>query len=329
MRRPKRRWPSLGSSLLGIVALTALLAVWAAAPAAADSHTQTVNLRVDGMVCPLCEQTVEAVVSDLPGIASIEANYKTSTAVVTYEPGQVTPEEIVDRINTQTYYEARVTSEFIKTATFKIPGLDTQAEADEIGQALGELTGVVGGTLQIDSLTLDYDLREISPEQVVDMINNQTTLTASIDTTVQDTEVVTGPTATAVIGVEGMTDDQAASRVTGALLLDGIVDGTVNTENATLTVVYDTEKLTAQRVVDTLRQATPYAVSLVSDDASGGGFFTSVWFVLALVLLVVVAFFAWPGLRRRYSPAASPKRTPRASNGSRQARRRKTRSSRR
>ena len=119
---PKRRGLNLRSRLLGVVALTVLLTVGAAAPALADSHTQTVNLRVDGMVCPLCEQTVEAVVGDLPGIVTIEADYQTSTAVVTYEPAQVTPEEIVDRINTQTYYRARVTSEFIKTATFKIPG---------------------------------------------------------------------------------------------------------------------------------------------------------------------------------------------------------------
>ena len=63
---------------------------------------------------------MESVVTDLDGVVSAKANFRKGTAVVVYEPSRVTPDHIAQQINSQTYYRARVTSEFVKTARFKV-----------------------------------------------------------------------------------------------------------------------------------------------------------------------------------------------------------------
>ena len=253
---------------------------------------------------------MESVLTGLDGVISADADQFTSSARANYDPSKVSPDQMAEAINSQTYYRAGVLSvplAFIETARFIVPGLNPKQEAIEWDRALSGVKGIVGSTLLIGSFFLEYDVREISPEQVLDIINSRTSYTASIDTTVREEPApfpVVESTATAVIKVDGMTEQEVAFRVTGALRLDGIVDGSVNTEDATLTVVYDTTKLTAQRIVDTLRQAVPNDVSLVSVSTTnaGAGLFTSVWFVLSLVALVVVAVLTWPVLRRRARP---------------------------
>lgn len=257
---------------------------------------------------------MESVVTGLDGVESAKADYRKGTAVVVYDRSKLTPEQIANQINTQTYYRARVTSEFVKTARFKLPGLDSQEEAQKIELALSGVEGIVGGSLNVESLSLDYDVRETSPEQIVELINSRTSFTASFDTSGGASASRAGSTATAVIRVEGMVDDQTASQATGALLLDGVVDGSVNIEDATLTIVYDTAKLTAQKIVDTLRQAVPNTVSLVSvsEPRTGGGVLSSGWFILSLVGLAVFAVFAGPPLKRRLqAELAGGKSTPR------------------
>ena len=250
---------------------------------------------------------MESVVTDLDGVASANASFRKGTAAVVYDPSSVTPEQIAEQINSQTFYRARVASEFVKTATFKIPGLDSREKGVELERALTGLAGIVGGALNIESLTLDYDVREISPEQVVEIINRQTSFTASIDTSAAAAASGVESPATAVIRIEGMTDDQSASRVTGALLLDGIVDGSVNTEDATLTVVYDTAKLSAQKIVDSLKRAVPNNVTLVSveEPGFGGSVLTSAWFILGLVGMAIITVLAWPVLKRKLQPVIS------------------------
>jgi copper chaperone CopZ len=90
-----------------------------------------------------------------------------------------------------------------------------------------------------------------------------------------------------------MTDDKAASQVASALFLDGIIDGSVNLQDSTLTIKYDSSKVTADKIVETMEQSLPFAVSLVSVQKPGGSLIPSivVGFSLAVVLLVGVWLF--------------------------------------
>jgi len=268
--------------------------------ALAQAQTKTVTLRVNGMVCPICEHTVESVIKGLPGVLSAVANHFTRTAVVVYNPAKVSPEQMAERINSQTYYRAQVLSAFTKTVALKIPDMGTREAADRVTAALRVAPGIEGGTLNFERLDLDYDARKTSPQQIVALIKAGTGFAASVDLGPQSTSAPRS-TGKAVIRVAGMTDQRTASQVTSALRLDGIVDGSADLHQSTLTVVYDTTKLTPEQIVDVVRGAVPNHVRLVSAEGprSGNLLSSSPWLAAGVPGLVILAVLAWPALRRR------------------------------
>lgn len=89
---------------------------------AAAAETEEVTLEAEGMYCPNCEARVESAVGGLDGVESVSANHNTQQATVTYDPSQVSPEDMVAAINNQTSYVGR------------LPGEDGDA-ADDAGSA--------------------------------------------------------------------------------------------------------------------------------------------------------------------------------------------------
>jgi len=288
--------------LLAAAGITILPAV-----AEAQGTTRTVTLRVDGMVCPVCEHTVDSVVTGTPGVISARANRFTRTVVVVYDPSRVVPEQVAERINTQTYYRARVLSAYTKTVVLKIPDMRTREAADRVTTALRAALGIESGTLNFERLDLDYDARKTSPRQIVALIRARTGFAASVDTAQQSTAAARS-TGKAVISVAGMTDQRTASQVTSALRLDGIVDGSADLHRGTLTVVYDTTKLTPEQIVDALRGAVPNRVRLLSAEGSPSGtLLSSPWLAAGVPGLAILAVLAWPVLRRRRALANTGK----------------------
>ena len=51
---------------------------------------------------------MEAVLGRLEGVVAADADFRTGRAVVTYDPAQTSPEQIVEAFNGQTFYRARV-----------------------------------------------------------------------------------------------------------------------------------------------------------------------------------------------------------------------------
>lgn len=91
---------------LAIATLTTV-ALPHAPPAAAQATAET-TLRVEGMYCTGCEATVRSVLAGLDGVSRAQADTDTQTATVTYDPARVTPQQMVQAINTNTYYQASV-----------------------------------------------------------------------------------------------------------------------------------------------------------------------------------------------------------------------------
>jgi copper chaperone CopZ len=92
-------------TLVAAVLLAPAVLVLSAPPAAAQDTSQ-VSLRVQGMVCPNCERTVESVLSGTEGVVSAEADRRTASVTITYDPARTTPEQLAGVINSQTYYQA-------------------------------------------------------------------------------------------------------------------------------------------------------------------------------------------------------------------------------
>ncbi|KAH0836710.1 hypothetical protein J3R83DRAFT_8439 [Lanmaoa asiatica] len=63
-----------------------------------EARSDTVTLRIYGMTCSSCTSTVENGLRDLPGINHVAVSLATETAKINFEPGLISPREMVDRI---------------------------------------------------------------------------------------------------------------------------------------------------------------------------------------------------------------------------------------
>lgn len=92
---------AIGLGLLGVVGVRLALAGNAGSAAAGDTVTSV--FRVEGMTCGGCEVGVKMRVEKLDGVTAVDASYEDGTATVTYDPEKVTPEVIVEAIETLGY----------------------------------------------------------------------------------------------------------------------------------------------------------------------------------------------------------------------------------
>ena len=80
------------------------LAAWAAfggngsSPSDAESTATTSTFHISGMTCGGCEVGVRRAVKKLEGVQEVEASHEEGTATVTYQAGEVTPDEIIEAI---------------------------------------------------------------------------------------------------------------------------------------------------------------------------------------------------------------------------------------
>lgn len=76
-----------------ILRVTMLLAVLASPSVFAE--TKTVTLSVPGMNCDLCPLTIKTAISQVPGVASVEASYEKKQAVVTFDDSKASVEALM------------------------------------------------------------------------------------------------------------------------------------------------------------------------------------------------------------------------------------------
>jgi copper chaperone CopZ len=74
----------------------------------AQDNLETITLPVEGMICPFCAAAVEQVLKSLDGVVEAKADYVKGLATISYDPTRVTPTQMVEAINTQSFYRARL-----------------------------------------------------------------------------------------------------------------------------------------------------------------------------------------------------------------------------
>ena len=113
----------------------------------------------------------------------MEADFVRGTATVEYDSAQITPDQIVEGINTGTFYRARLPDLNVATAVISIPALTDQAAADQLNVAFEDVVegGIFGGEVAPGQLTLEFDPEKVTAEGLVDRINQRTSLIAILD----------------------------------------------------------------------------------------------------------------------------------------------------
>lgn len=72
-------------------------------PALDIAALRSVELKVEGMVCEACEQTIGEKIGGLAGVESCVASHTEKSAVVRYDPGQTSPQALAAAITALGY----------------------------------------------------------------------------------------------------------------------------------------------------------------------------------------------------------------------------------
>ena len=69
------------------------------------------DISISGMSCGSCCMKVETAVAKLDGVVKVKADYEKNMAMVVYETAKVDVAKIVETINTETSFKAKVEDE--------------------------------------------------------------------------------------------------------------------------------------------------------------------------------------------------------------------------
>lgn len=95
--------------LLGLAAICGIAALAGRVCCAAGTPPgETITLQVEGMTCGACATSVKIVLEKLDGVSDAKVSLKDKQAVVTYDPAKVTPEKMVEAVNANLPYKAKV-----------------------------------------------------------------------------------------------------------------------------------------------------------------------------------------------------------------------------
>ena len=99
------------AALAAVVTLTSTLPCWSItgrAYAEERPAAATARLRIEGMTCGACATSVKIVLGKIHGVSTARVSHEEKSAVVTYDPAKVTPQQLADTVNEKLPYKATV-----------------------------------------------------------------------------------------------------------------------------------------------------------------------------------------------------------------------------
>ncbi len=129
----------------------------------ADNQISTIELPVTGMTCVNCANTIERTLKKTAGVDGVAVNFASEHAQIHFDPSQVTPAQLVDRVR-QAGYDVTVAH-----AEIAVLGMTCANCANTIERTLKKLPGVAISSVNFASerASVDYILGAIG---IVDMV---------------------------------------------------------------------------------------------------------------------------------------------------------------
>ena len=84
--------------LLGVTGLERSWAQGTSSSAADEQLSDTITLKIEGWTCRSCEKDIRRTLLAVPGVRAADVSYPRGGAVVTIEPGRVSPEQLVKAV---------------------------------------------------------------------------------------------------------------------------------------------------------------------------------------------------------------------------------------
>src|SRR5689334_8777550 len=118
-------------------------------------NTTAEKLRLRGMDCADCAQSIERSLQQMPGVASANVSFAASTADVKYDPARVDRHDMVRRIEDLGYNVESSAAPSRKDALeFSIEGMDCADCARTIEKAVAGVPGVSSASVNFNTARL-------------------------------------------------------------------------------------------------------------------------------------------------------------------------------
>lgn len=123
---------------------------------------KTVSFKVEGMSCAACASRVEKGLAKMPGVSQAAVNFALERATVTYDPQQVSVQELVQTIEKLGYGVARAKLQL------GLQGMSCAACASRIEKKLNSLAGVFQANVNfaLERANVEYNPLEITPQDL-------------------------------------------------------------------------------------------------------------------------------------------------------------------
>uniref|UniRef100_A0A3B3CM45 HMA domain-containing protein n=1 Tax=Oryzias melastigma TaxID=30732 RepID=A0A3B3CM45_ORYME len=140
-----------------------------------------VQIKVDGMHCQSCVQTIEGRIGELPGVSWIRVSLEEGVAAVVFQPLVITQQELRDKMEDMGFSAALTSKETsglsfwqrdpdmsIQTTTVWIAGMSCSSCVESIEGRISHMVGVksVVVSLKEEKGTISFDPRLTEPEQL-------------------------------------------------------------------------------------------------------------------------------------------------------------------
>ncbi|EJD07313.1 copper P-type ATPase CtaA [Fomitiporia mediterranea MF3/22] len=132
------------------------------------------DLRIEGMTCGACVESIEGMLRGRDGIHSVKVALLAERGVVEFDPSIWTVEKVVEEINDMGFDATLIPPSRTDTITLRIFGMTCSACTNTIETGLSSVPGVskVAVSLTTETAQIEFDRVLISPREMVERIED-------------------------------------------------------------------------------------------------------------------------------------------------------------
>ncbi|KLO07649.1 copper P-type ATPase CtaA [Schizopora paradoxa] len=175
---------SFASAINSLLAKTPLSASFGTKVALPDSEDKSLlaesnhgesekcEVRIEGMTCGACVESIESNFRDQPGIHSVKVALLAERGVIEYDPALWTTDKIVEEIGDMGFEGTLIPAARIDSITLRIYGMTCSACTQTVESGLLAVPGInsVAVSLVAESAKIEFDRAVIGPREMVENI---------------------------------------------------------------------------------------------------------------------------------------------------------------
>ncbi|KAL7280550.1 hypothetical protein ACG7TL_005482 [Trametes sanguinea] len=130
------------------------------------------ELRIEGMTCGACVESIEGMLRTQPGIHSVKVALLAERGVVEYDPAMWTPDKIISEISDIGFDATLIPPTRSDTITLRIYGMTCSSCTSTVEKELGAMPGVssVAVSLATETCKVEFDRTMVGPRELVERI---------------------------------------------------------------------------------------------------------------------------------------------------------------